>query len=137
MANFLYDKAREKFLNGEISWTSNDIKVMLVSNAYTPSQNSDESLANIPSGARIKSSSNLTNKTSLNGVAGAADVVLTDMPNNVTVNAFVLYKDTNSNEASKSLIAYIDTAAGALPTTTTTSEFKIIWNTGANKIFKL
>lgn len=137
MANFLYDKAREKFLKGELSWSNDDIKVVLVSSAYTPVQNEHTSLANIPSNARVAISGNLTSKTTLNGVAGAGDVVFSAVPVDKQVQAFVIYKDNAINEADKQLIAYIDTASGALPTTTTTSEFKIFWNSGANKIFKL
>lgn len=134
MANSLYGKARQKFLEGSIAWLTDTIKVMLVDTAdYTVAIDTDEFLSDVPSGAREETSSALSGKTSTLGVADADD------PNFATTagdqcEAIVIYKDTGS-AATSPLIAYFDTATG-LPTTLG-GAITIRWDSGANKIFKL
>jgi hypothetical protein len=135
MANGLYDKAREKFLNGDIDWTNDDIKAVLVDAAdYSVNLATHEFLSDIPSGGRVATSGNLTSKTSTAGVADAADLALTAVTGDPS-EAVVLYKDTGS-AATSPLIAYIDTATG-LPVTPNGGNINVIWDNGSNKIFKL
>lgn len=73
MANALYDKGREGFLNGDIDWTTNNIKLMLLDSAdYTANLSTHDFLDDIPSLARVATSSNLSSKTSTGGTADAA-----------------------------------------------------------------
>ncbi len=135
MANALYDKGREGFLDGSIDWDTNDIKAVLIdTGAYTVDLAAHDNLDDIPSGARIATSSNLSSKTVAAGVADAADVTFSAV-SGATVEAIVLYKDTGSAATSR-LIAYIDTATG-LPVTPNGGDITVSWDSGANKIFKL
>ena len=135
MANGLYDKARQKFLDGSISWSSDNIKIVLVDAAdYTVSLSTHEFLSDIPSGARVATSDNLSNKTSTSGIADADNVTFTAVTGDPS-EAIVIYKDT-TNAATSPLIAYIDTATG-LPVTPNGGDITITWDNGTNKIFKL
>lgn len=135
MANGLYDKGREGFLDGSISWTSDTIKAVLVdTGAYTANLSTNANLSDIPSGARIATSSALSSKTATGGVADAADVTFSSV-SGATIEAVVLYKDTGSASTSR-LIAYIDTGTG-LPVTPNGGDIATAWSNGANGIFKL
>lgn len=135
MANGLYDKGRSKFLDGTISWSSDNIKIVLVDAAdYTVSLSTHEFLSDIPSGARVATSDNLTTKTSTSGIADADNVTFTAVTGDPS-EAIVIYKDT-TNASTSPLIAYIDTATG-LPVTPNGGDITITWDNGTNKIFKL
>lgn len=135
MANGLYDKYREAALDGNISWSSDTIKVQLVDTAlYTVNIATDQFLTSIAAGARIGTPAILANKTITAGVADADDSVFTSVTG-ASVEAIVIYKDTGV-EATSKLIAYIDTGVG-IPFTPSGINQTIVWNSGANKIFKL
>lgn len=135
MANALYGKGRQACLEGAIAWLTDDIKVVLVDTAlYTVAIDVDQFLSDIAVGARIATSPNLGTKTSTLGVADAADPTFTAVPA-TSVEAFVVYKDTGVAATSR-LIAYVDTAAG-LPLTTNGGDVNLVFDNGANKIFKL
>lgn len=135
MANALYDAGREAYLNGDIDWAVDNIKLVLVDTAlYTVDLATHNALDDIPVGARVATSSNLAGKTSAAGVADANDVTFTGLTG-VSVEAMVVYKDTGV-EATSTLIAYIDTATG-LPFTPSGGNVTIQWGGAANKIFKL
>lgn len=135
MANSLYGLGREKFLNGDIDWAVDNIKVILVDAAdYTVSINVDEFLDDIPGGAIVATSSNLSSKTSTLGTADAVDITFSAVTGD-QAEALVVYKDTGS-AATSPLIAYIDTATG-LPVTPSGGDITVRWDSGANKIFTL
>jgi hypothetical protein len=135
MANALYGKGREKFLNADIDWAADNIKVVLVDVAdYTVSIDTHEFLSDVASGGRVATSSNLASKTSTLGVADAADVTFSAVTGDQS-EALVIYKDTGS-AATSPLIAYIDTATG-LPVTPNGADITVTWDNGSNKIFKL
>lgn len=142
MANFLYDKAKEKLLNGQINWLSDEFKVCLVSSAYSVNQKEHETLGEIFSTARIAISSALTQKEATSGIAKAADVTISSVPN-VVIKALVIFKVAPSLENSP-LVAYIDTAGGIGDTglTPTSGTVKIEWKRASvgntkGEIFKL
>lgn len=134
MANALYDKGRNAFLEGKIDWVDDTIKVVLIDSAdYSVDLANDEFLNDVPSAARI-STATLSGKTAVDGIADADDATF----DNVTgdeAEALVLYKDTGQ-ESTSPLIAYIDSATG-LPVTPSGSDIVIAWNDGTTKIFKL
>lgn len=135
MANALYDLGRQAFLTGSISWTSDDIKVVLIdTNDYTVNLATHQYLSDVPSIARVATSSNLSSKTATAGVADAADIVFADVTGDVS-EAIIIYKDTGI-ESTSPLIAYIDTSTG-LPITPNGADIIVSWSDGANKIFKL
>ena len=135
MANALYDKGREAFLTGGINWSGDSIKAVLVdTGAYTVNLATHQFLSDIAAGARVATSANLGSKTVAAGVADAADSLFTAV-SGPSVEAVVLYKDTGTAGTSP-LIAYIDTASG-LPVTPNGGDITVVWDNGANKIFKL
>lgn len=135
MANALYDNGRESFLKGEISWSSDNIKAVLVDTAtYTVNLATDQFLSDIPVGERVATSSNFATKTTAAGVADADDITFTAVTGDQS-EALVIYQDTGVEGTSR-LIAYIDTATG-LPVTPNGGDISVTWDSGVNKIFKL
>ena len=135
MANALFDKARQRFLEGQLVWTTDTYKSVLVdTGTYTPNLSAHEFLADIGAGARISTSGAFTGKSATGGAADAADVTHTTVTG-ASVEAIVIFKDTGV-EATSPLIAYIDTATG-LPITPNGGDIIITWDNGPNRIFKL
>ena len=126
MANALYGLGKQKFLNGEIDWTDQDIKCVLVDTAtYAVNLTTDEFLAAIGAGERVATSGNLASKTSTLGVADAADVTFATVTGDQS-EALVIYRDT-ADAATSPLIAYIDTAVG-LPVTPNGGDITVAWH---------
>lgn len=135
MPTNLYDKGREGFLDGSIDWDTDDIRVILIDAAdYTVDLSVHDNLDDVPSAARVATSTSLTSKTVTNGVADAADVTFSSVTGD-TSEALVIYKHTGTETTSR-LIAYIDVAAG-LPITPNGGDISLTWDSGTNKIFKL
>lgn len=135
MANALFDKGREGFLDGSIDWDTDAIKCVLVDHGTdTPVPSTDQNLSDIAAGARVATSGNLSTKTVTAGVADADDVTFTSV-SGASCESIVIYKDTGTASTSR-LIAFIDTATG-LPVTPSGGNITITWDNGANKIFKL
>jgi hypothetical protein len=135
MADALFDKGREGFLDGSIDWDTDNIKAVLVDHGTdTPVPATDTFLSDITAGARIATSANLGSKTVTAGVADAADITFSAV-SGASVESIVIYKDTGSAATSR-LIAYIDSATG-LPVTPNGGDITVQWDNGANKIFKL
>ena len=135
MANALYDKGREGFLDGSIDWDTDDIRAILIDVAdYAVNLATHDNLDDIAAAARVAVSGSLAGKTKTDGVADANDVVLAAVSGDPS-EAIVLYKHTGTESTSR-LIAYIDTATG-LPVTPNGGDITIQWDNGANKIFKL
>jgi hypothetical protein len=135
MANTLFDKARQRFLEAQINWSSDTIKCILVdSGTWPPLPASQEFLADVSPSARIAGPVTLSGKSTAGGAADAADVTFTSVTGN-SIELIVIYKDTGT-EASSPLIAIIDTATG-LPITPNGGDIIITWDNGVNKIFKV
>lgn len=135
MANALYDTGRNAFLRGEVAWQTDAIKAVLVDLAdYTPSLSTHQFLSDIPSGGRVATTASFTGKTTTAGVADAADPTFVGATGDQS-EAIVIYKDTGS-AATSQLLVFIDTATG-LPVTPNTGDINVIFDNGANKIFKL
>jgi hypothetical protein len=135
MANALYDKGREGFLDGSIDWDTNSIKLVLVDEADdTIDLAVDDNLDDRAAASRVATSGALANKTVTNGVADADDVTLTAVSGD-QFESIDLYKDTGTESTSR-LIANIDTATG-LPATPSGGDITVRWDSGANRIFKL
>ena len=126
MANALYAKGRESFLKGEISWSADNIKTVLVDTAtYTVDLANHQFLSDIPVGERVATSANLTAKTTTAGTADAADVTFSSVTGDQS-EALVVYQDTGVEGTSR-LIAYIDTASG-LPVTPNGGDISVQWD---------
>lgn len=135
MASYLYGLGREAFLSGGISWSSADIKCLLVdATDYTPAQNTDQYHAIISGTGIVATSGNFASKTVTLGVADAADVTLSSVSGD-QCEYIIIYKDSGSS-ATSPLIAKIDDYTG-LPVTPNGGNITISWPNDSNKIFKL
>lgn len=135
MANTLYDFARQRFLEAQINWMTDTVKVVLVdTGAYTPQTTVHQYLADIPISARVTTPVTLTGKSTNGGAADAADCTFVSVTGS-SIEAIIIFIDTGS-EATSPLIAYIDTATG-LPITPNGGDIIVTWDNGTNKIFKV
>ncbi len=141
MANSLYDKGRQRFLEAQLNWITDDIKVVMVDTALYTFAASHEFLSSIAAESRVTAPTTLTSKTSTNGAADAQDVTFAAV-NGPSIEALVLYKQVlaldgvTPDDAASILIAYIDTATG-LPITPNGGDIIVTWDNGINKIFRL
>jgi hypothetical protein len=134
MANALYDTGRNAFLLGQINWSSNSFKVVLLSSAYSVNLATHQYLSDITAGARVATSAALTTSTPGAGVANASNITLTAVSGS-QITQFVIYRDTGT-EGTSQLIAYFDTATN-LPIQPNGGDITVQWSTDASKIFKL
>lgn len=123
----LYDSARQAFLQGDLDWVADDVRVILVDSADYTFSAAHSVIASIPAGARVAVSGSLTGKTATGGVADAADISIPGVVGD-SVEALVLYRHSDG-----ALIAYVD----GLSLTPNGGVVTIEWDSGANKIFKL
>lgn len=132
MANQLYPLGRQAFLEADLDWTGQDIKVALVDTTYVFSA-AHQFLTSV-SGDVVATSANLAGKTATNGTADANDVTFNAV-SGAQVGSLVIYQDSGVAGTSR-LIAYIDTATG-LPVTPNGGNITVTWDAGANRIFTL
>lgn len=133
MANVLYDSGREGILDTTIDMTG-DVRCVLVKSSYTfdAAHNFMDDIGTDDNGRSIA----LSGKTYTAGVFDASDISLT-ATSAVACEAVVLFQHTG-NDATARLIAYIDTPTSGLPFTPSASQtVNIVWDSGANRIFKL
>lgn len=123
----LYDPARQGFLQGDLDWLADDVRVILVDSADYTFSPAHSALASVPAGARVAVSGSLTGKTATAGVADAADVAIPGVVGD-TVEALVLYRHSDG-----ALIAYID----GLSLAPNGGTVNVVWDSGPNRIFKL
>lgn len=137
MANALYDNGRENFLEGNIAWLTDNIKVTSIDETDdVPDLVNDDFLDDILVAAREFQSGNLASKTSTAGTADAADLspAFTSASGD-QFESISLYVDTGT-AATSELICNIDTATG-LPLTPDGGNIDITWSSGADRIFTL
>lgn len=135
MANALYGKGREGFLDGSIDWDTDDIRIILIDDAdYSKSIDVDDNLDDIAGAARVAVSDALASKTVTLGVADATDKTWSSVSGDPS-EEIVGYYHTGVESTSR-LIFNIDTATG-LPVTPNGGDITVSWDDGANKIFKL
>lgn len=120
MANKLYPKALERCLKAGLNVDTANVKAVAVDTAAYTYSDAHEFLSDIPGGARIATSGNMTTKTVATVTTDDArfdcdDFVLTFAAAQPTVEALVYYVDTGVAGTSY-LIKYVDTSA-SLPLT--------------------
>jgi hypothetical protein len=135
MANALFDSYRSQCLTADVD-LDDEIRLILVDHGVdTPNPTTDDFLDDIASGARVATSGAFTGKTFTAGVFDSNDVTLTSVSGN-SAESIVIFNNTPATEATKDLIAHIDTATG-LPVTPNGGDITVQWDNGSNKIFKL
>lgn len=132
MANALYPKAKEKFLDALIDMPTDTIKIALIDTGVYTYSSTDEFWSSASS-AIVGTAVTLASKTITNGVFDAADVTFTSVSGS-SVEALIIYKDTGS-AATSPLIMYIDVAASGLPVTPNGNNIDVQFN--ASGIFAL
>ncbi len=126
MANAFYTPFFKKLIDADIDFLADDIKVVAVdTGAYTFSA-AHEFLSDISAPARIATSSNLANKTSVAGVFDADDATFAAVTG-ASIEAIVIYKDTGVAGTS-ALIRYLDTGVTGLPITPSGADITVRWN---------
>lgn len=126
MANTLYDAARQRFLEAQLNWLTDTIKVILVdTGAYTPQTAVHQWLSDVPTTSRIAGPVTLTAKTTTGGAADAADCTFSAV-SGASIEAIIIYSDSGT-ESTSPLIAYIDTATG-LPITPNGGDIIVTWD---------
>lgn len=135
MANQLYNPGRSHFLQGNIHWLTDDIQAILVDTADYTFALGHAWLSDVPALARVATSPPLTGKTAGGGIADANDVTFSSVSGD-PAEAIIIYR-VGSLETNSHLIAYIDTVTSGLPVTPNGGDIYVVWDDGANKIFKL
>jgi hypothetical protein len=130
VASALYPAFKEQLLQAGIDLSSVDVKVVLVDGADYTYSSSHEFLDDVPSGARVATSSNLASKTFTGGVFDAADITFTAAAGDPS-EALVVYVDTGTEGTSR-LIVYIDTVSGgtSLSVTPNGGDIDVTWAAG-------
>jgi hypothetical protein len=137
MSNFIYGKAKQALLNGQINFSANNYKLLFIdSSLYTPSQNSDEFVSNVNTSAIKARTDNISGITNILGVLDADDVNVASYSGG-SFQAVVLYQ-VGSTDSTSRLIFYIDTGIG-LPYTLINQNVPITinWSNALTKIMSL
>jgi hypothetical protein len=137
---FWYGNAILKMLNKEINYLSDTIKVALVTNAYTPNQDTHSYFSDITNEAAgtgyTAGGQALASKTAVyNGATNvntldAADLTWTSAT--ITARYAVIYDASPATAATQPLLAYVDFGADQVATN---GNFAITWD--ANGILKI
>jgi hypothetical protein len=133
MANALYPKAKEAFLNADIDLAVDTIKISLIDTGeytYAATHQYRSDVAN----AAVISTATLTNKTTANGIFDADDALFTSVTG-ANAEALIIFQDSGVQSTSR-LIAYIDSATG-LPILPNGGDITVAFSSGSNKIFSL
>lgn len=135
MSNSAYSKSVTKMCQGTLAWAGNIKIVLLDTSLYTVDTANDDFLDDIPVGARVSTSPNLTGVTVLNdGVMDADDPTFTAVTG-ATVSALAAYHDTGV-AATSELYFYFDTLAG-LPIVPNGSNVILAWTNSSSRIWQL
>lgn len=142
MANAVFPKAKEGFLDGSIDLDTAVIKVALV-RGYTYSS-SHQYVSDVTGGGGTlhATSSALASKTVTNGVFDAADITFTTPATNSTDHSLLVFQSSavtggaDVSSSSQRVIAWIDTGTG-IPIKPAGGDIAVVWDSGANKIFSL
>ncbi|MGE0228853.1 MAG: hypothetical protein AB7U23_10125 [Dehalococcoidia bacterium] len=135
MANALFDSYRSQALSADCDLDDSIVLVFVDHADDNPNVSTDDFLDDIAAGGRVGTSGAFASKTYTAGVFDAADVTVTSVSGD-QFESIVIYNNTPGTEATKDLIAKIDTATG-LPTTPNGGDITVAWDSGSNKIFKL
>ena len=133
MANALYPKAKEAFLNADIDLATDTISIALIDTGNYSYSATHQYRSDISDNAVI-SIATLANKTTANGVFDADDATFTSVTG-ANCEALVIFQNTG-NQSNSRLIAFIDSATG-LPILPNGGDITVAFSSGSNRIFAL
>ena len=133
MANALYPKAKEAFLNADIDLATDTISIALIDTGNYSYSATHQYRSDISDNAVI-STATLANKTTANGVFDADDATFTSVTG-ANCEALVIFQNTG-NQSNSRLIAFIDSATG-LPILPNGGDITVAFSSGSNRIFAL
>ena len=141
MANAVFPKAKEGFLDGSIDLDTAVIKVALV-RGYTYSS-SHEFVSDVTAtGTLHATSAALSSIDVTDGVFDAADVTFTTPATDSNDHSLLIFQSSavggGSDVAASSqrVIAWIDSGTG-IPIKPAGGDITVVWDNGSNKIFSL
>jgi hypothetical protein len=70
------------------------------------------------------------------GVAAGSDLTFYSVGSGTTIGSFVVYEQTSNLDTENALVAFFDIAT-SMPVNTNGGDITIVWDTTANRIFKL
>lgn len=129
MANILSAAAKEGFASGDVDWPNDDIRVVLLTSAYTYSA-AHNFLDDIGAGFRVATAA-LAGKTATSGALDADDTLFAALTGSAVTQMWVYFH--TGTEATSRLLIYINEAEG-LPFTPNGDNKRIVWPNGADKI---
>lgn len=140
MANQLTNTGREGFLVASFGWKAGSVPGTWVPYIVGSMGNTISDivfLSDITSAVWRARGTYLSSKTTASGIADAADTLVAAVGSagSATAHYIVLVTETGASQTSQ-VCAVIDTATG-LPFLPNGSDVNIVWDDGANKIFKL
>lgn len=142
MANAVFPKAKEGFLDGSIDLDTATIKVALV-RGYTY-DSADQFVSDVVAGGGTlhATSGALASKTVTNGVFDAADVTFTTPASNTNDHSILVFQSSavgggsDVADTSQRVIAWLDTGSG-IPIKPAGGDVVVVWDSGSSKIFAL
>lgn len=134
MANSFYEKGAELVLSGGVDFTTDNIKVAVVSTGYTPNLSTDQYETAIASHI-LGSPQALADVVVTGGILDASDVTVPAVASGSTARYIVVFKDSGS-AATSPLLMLLDTVSN-FPFVTDGDDIRIRWSNGASRILKL
>lgn len=118
MANVIYPKYKKALLSGgsNVNLLSGSVKALLVDTGAYTYDDAHEFLSDVPSGARISTSSSLSSKTVEDDGSFHSANSRWEGVTGVSVESVILFVDTGSPTTSR-LVAFYDTSITGLPVT--------------------
>lgn len=131
----IYPLGRQAWGDGDVSWSGDDIKVVLLDDTYEydAAHEFHDDLTGI-----LATSGNLTGKTNVLGVMDADDVTIPAVAAGDTITQVVIFQDTTVSATSRLLAHYDRLATSVLIETDTDGGAILIpWSNGPTKILRL
>jgi hypothetical protein len=135
MSSKLYGQFLSQALNKEIDWDTDTIKVALLTNAYTPNQDThnyfDDVVTNEVSGATGYTSGGNTLANKTNTYNGGSNTIVLDADDTtwssstITARYAVIYDASPATNATRPLIGYVDFGSDQ---SSSNGNFTITWD---------
>jgi hypothetical protein len=131
MSNAVYPKFKAASINGgsNTNLSGGNVKALLINGASYSYSAAHEFLSDIPSGARVANSPNLTGKTISTSADFDSDDVIFSTVTGDTVEAVILVVDTGT-EATSRLVAFFDSGITGAPLSPDGTNVRITVPTG-------